>query len=241
MPDHCPRAKAMPTGLAQFTLIELLVVVAIIAVLASLLLPALAKARDMSKRTKCLNTVKSCTLATLLYTDDNDGFAHPFWGSDNGEAGPVPGLMLRGYLPRGPGSYFTALVKAGFACPNLMRAEENAVYSKGYTGGYHVLEYMSYQNLATPWFADKTYYVRLTTVKRAERISFWGEGSSQGAQWGWTHPSWISLTAATQGAVFRHADTGNLGFLDGHAGTFARSRISYWPNNEILEKDRPDL
>ncbi len=225
----------------RLSLIELLVVVAIIAILASMLLPALAKARENARTTKCLNTVKNLVGTTLIYTDDNDGFAHPYWGAHNGEKGPVPALMLRGYLPRGPGSYFKALVEAGFACPNLMSAQESPTYSRGYTGGYHVTTWMSYQNNATLWFYSKANYVRLTTVRRAERIAFWGEGSSQGAQYGWTHPSWIALNASKQGAVFRHDLKGNLGFLDGHAGTFAYSQIAYWPNNAILERDRNDL
>ncbi len=222
-----------------FTLIELLVVVAIIAILASMLLPALSKAREQARTTKCLGTVKNLVATTLMYAGDNDGFAHPYWGAHNGEKGPVPALMLRGYLSRPPGGYFPALVKAGFTCPNLVRPEESPTYSRAYTGGYHVLSYMSYQNNATPSYG--AYYVRLTTVRRAERISFWGEGSSQGAQWGWTHPSWIALDASKQGAVFRHDQKGNLGFLDGHAGSFAYSSIARWPNNDILERDRDDL
>src|SRR5437870_6404498 len=57
---------------AAFTLIELLVVIAIIAILAAILFPVFARAKEQARRTTCLNNHKQLTTGTMMYAQDYD-------------------------------------------------------------------------------------------------------------------------------------------------------------------------
>jgi prepilin-type N-terminal cleavage/methylation domain-containing protein len=68
-----------------FTLIELLVTIALIVVLASLLLPALARAKEQARRVKCISNLKQVAAAAKLFAIDHDG-RHP-WHTRVGDGG----------------------------------------------------------------------------------------------------------------------------------------------------------
>lgn len=82
-----------------FTLIELLVVIAIIAILAAMLLPALSKARDKARDTKCINNLKQIGIAVGMYRSEFNGFYMKTAGYSATTTVNWPYFMCSNYLP----------------------------------------------------------------------------------------------------------------------------------------------
>jgi len=162
MMDSLPKdtASRRKTAGAGFTLIELLVVIAIIAILAALLLPALAAAKQRAQGINCVNNLKQCDLAWLMYAADfNDAYAYNLrtppqvvngrlsgsWVNDNQgvatlETDPNYLISLPAAAPPLLGSYISKNSKV-YKCPADLRTGKVGVQTLPATRSYSMNGY----------------------------------------------------------------------------------------------------
>lgn len=178
-----------------FTLIELLVVIAIIAILAAILFPVFARAREKARQTSCLSNAKQIATAVLMYAEDNDGITMQQVGSYDHYRYPT---NVWWYM------YLEPYVKNDdvFLCPSqktgwMLWAATNGRYNCNYAVNYYSA------NLV------------LTDVKYPAGTVMFTETAFRNYHRGTVSPTaydaWPTETA------FRHNKGMNLGFMDGHA------------------------
>ena len=98
--NRSPQAQRRPV-LRGFTLTELLVVITILSMLAALLMPALKQARESAKAVFCMNNLRQCALAIQQYSNDQEGYTPPAYGTTTWTTGPWNvHLWLGGYAPK---------------------------------------------------------------------------------------------------------------------------------------------
>ncbi len=206
----------------KFTLIELLVVIAIIAILASMLLPALGRARSTAKRIKCLSNIKQLGLAMQNYNLDNSGYMPPAsWknGSDyylwNNMVAPYIGIPQ---TDAEWGSLTGKLLplKSAFSCPSLI---DNVNGSRFYIGyGYNSMLFGAdnYASSTAMYGVPRPLApVKNTQIKEPSKQMVIAES--------WYSPSTEEYRSRgryildSQAYVcFRHLMTANTLYLDGH-------------------------
>ena len=128
-----------------FTLIELLVVIAIIAILAAILLPVFAAARERARQTSCANNLKQCGLAIMQYTQDFDELFPPSHFSGGGSAAVIGCYGAADWNdPGGGGAMWMDWIfpyvksKAVFQCPDAEKwAQTTTSPSTAYDYAYN--------------------------------------------------------------------------------------------------------
>ena len=203
-----------------FTLIELLIVIAIIAILAAILFPVFARARENARRASCMSNLKQIGLGVMQYTQDYDEKLprSAVCGPELLESG---GLSTNSDCASpAPGNYYHLwwhqmypYVKSTqvFICPSTTATWSGGYvpssYVYGLNGNLSGLALAAIPQVAiTPMIADATYY-----VMDPDHDCYSGTGVSSN--------SWCTSGTSdnSDAPLARHLDTFNMVFADGHA------------------------
>jgi prepilin-type N-terminal cleavage/methylation domain-containing protein/prepilin-type processing-associated H-X9-DG protein len=191
-----------------FTLIELLVVIAIIAILAAVLFPVFAAAREKARQTACLNNMRQLGLALTMYVQEND------------ETLPYqPNEIVSDFgAPTAEPNFLKAVQRYTegnriLVCPSATREEDGVLPTKqsdsSYLGNGVV---MSRSLSAAPNPADTIFLQEVDWHSNLASLRPAMNDETHAAKWAWFGPP------ESHGASFsnNHNGGGNLVFIDGH-------------------------
>lgn len=232
--------------LQKFTLIELLVIISIIAILASMLLPALKKAKEQSKKILCLSNLKQCGTGIVLYASDYDGFAPRcesdrgyaangrFWGDQLTYNGILESAVSKRYIIDGKCVVSWLKPNSVLECPSLN--PPSSITGSGITFQNEASTLTTY-GLRTI-FKDCHYpgeqfgegdmpkYIKLTlsVPYMGDSVKEMANGElSQSARLGFHDVAWENASGNINSIA--HGRLCNVWFSDGHAKSLTRGQI----------------